>query len=66
VANRRVSGPSRDKVMSISGDGGSRFPADKLETAVRLGCNLAHSCGIKGTYDMVRMRGVSGMEVRAR
>ena len=49
----------RDKVISISGDGGFLFSATELETAVRLKCNLVHLVWIDGTYDMVRIQEVA-------
>jgi len=49
----------RDKVISISGDGGFLFSANELETAVRLKCNLVHLVWIDGAYDMVRFQEVA-------
>jgi acetolactate synthase I/II/III large subunit len=49
----------RDKVISISGDGGFLFSAMELETAVRLKCNLVHLVWIDGAYDMVRFQEVA-------
>jgi acetolactate synthase-1/2/3 large subunit len=49
----------RDKVISISGDGGFLFSAMELETAVRLKCNLVHLIWIDGSYDMVRFQEVA-------
>jgi acetolactate synthase-1/2/3 large subunit len=46
----------RQKVISISGDGGFLFSVAELETAVRLKCNLVHLVWIDGTYDMVRFQ----------
>jgi acetolactate synthase-1/2/3 large subunit len=46
----------RDKVISISGDGGFLYSASELETAVRLKCNLVHLVWIDGAYDMVRFQ----------
>jgi acetolactate synthase-1/2/3 large subunit len=46
----------REKVVSISGDGGFLFSAMELETAVRLKCNLVHLVWIDGSYDMVRFQ----------
>ena len=46
----------REKVISISGDGGFLFSAMELETAVRLRCNLVHLVWIDGAYDMVRFQ----------
>ena len=46
----------REKVLSISGDGGFLFSATELETAVRLKCNLVHLVWIDGAYDMVRFQ----------
>ena len=46
----------REKVISISGDGGFLFSAMELETAVRLKCNLVHMVWIDGSYDMVRFQ----------
>ncbi len=43
----------REKVLSISGDGGFLFSAMELETAVRLKSNLVHMILIDGSYDMV-------------
>jgi acetolactate synthase-1/2/3 large subunit len=43
----------REKVLSISGDGGFLFSANELETAVRLKSNLVHMIWIDGTYNMV-------------
>src|SRR5467141_2826682 len=45
-----------EKVLSISGDGGFRFSAMELETAVRLQSNLVHMIWIDGTYDMVAVQ----------
>jgi acetolactate synthase-1/2/3 large subunit len=49
----------RNKVISISGDGGFLFSAAELETAVRLKCNLVHIVCIDGAYDMVRMQQIA-------
>ncbi|WP_334267591.1 acetolactate synthase AlsS [Edaphobacter sp. HDX4] len=49
----------REKVISISGDGGFLFSAMELETAVRLKCNLVQLVWIDGSYDMVRFQQVS-------
>lgn len=49
----------RDKVLSISGDGGFLFSAGELETAVRLKCNLVHLVCIDGAYDMVRFQEIA-------
>jgi len=46
----------REKVISISGDGGFLYSAAELETAVRLKCNFVHLVWIDGTYDMVRIQ----------
>ena len=46
----------REKVISISGDGGFLFSAMELETAVRLKCNFVHLVWIDGAYDMVRFQ----------
>jgi acetolactate synthase-1/2/3 large subunit len=46
----------KEKVISISGDGGFLFSAMELETAVRLKCNLVHLVWIDGSYDMVRFQ----------
>jgi acetolactate synthase-1/2/3 large subunit len=46
----------REKVISISGDGGFLFSAAELETSVRLKCNLVHLVWIDGSYDMVRFQ----------
>jgi acetolactate synthase-1/2/3 large subunit len=46
----------REKVLSISGDGGFLFSVSELETAVRLHCNLVHLVWIDGAYDMVRIQ----------
>jgi acetolactate synthase-1/2/3 large subunit len=46
----------REKVISISGDGGFLYSACELETAVRLNCNLVHLVWIDGSYDMVRFQ----------
>jgi acetolactate synthase-1/2/3 large subunit len=43
----------RDKVLSVSGDGGFLFSAQELETAVRLKCNFVHMIWNDGTYNMV-------------
>jgi acetolactate synthase I/II/III large subunit len=43
----------RDKVISVSGDGGFLFSGQELETAVRLKCNFVHMIWRDGTYDMV-------------
>src|SRR6202007_1911909 len=43
----------REKVISISGDGGFLFSAMELETAVRLKSDLVHLVWIDGFYDMV-------------
>jgi acetolactate synthase I/II/III large subunit len=44
---------AREKVISVSGDGGFLFSAMELETAVRLKSNLVHLVWIDGFYDMV-------------
>jgi acetolactate synthase-1/2/3 large subunit len=49
----------REKVLSISGDGGFLFSATELETAVRLKCNLVHMVWIDGAYDMVRFQQIA-------
>jgi acetolactate synthase I/II/III large subunit len=49
----------REKVISISGDGGLLFSAMELETAVRLKCNLVHMVWIDGHYDMVGLQEVA-------
>ena len=49
----------REKVISISGDGGFLFSAMELETAVRLKCNLVHMVWIDGTYDMVAVQEIA-------
>jgi acetolactate synthase-1/2/3 large subunit len=46
----------REKVISISGDGGLLFSIMELETAVRLKCNLVHMVWIDGHYDMVKFQ----------
>jgi acetolactate synthase I/II/III large subunit len=43
----------RDKVISVSGDGGFLYSAGELETAVRLKCHFVHLIWRDGTYDMV-------------
>jgi acetolactate synthase-1/2/3 large subunit len=43
----------RDKVISVSGDGGFLFSGGELETAVRLKCNFVHMIWRDGAYDMV-------------
>jgi acetolactate synthase-1/2/3 large subunit len=43
----------REKVISISGDGGFLFSGMELETAVRLGAHVVHMIWIDGHYDMV-------------
>jgi acetolactate synthase-1/2/3 large subunit len=43
----------RDKVISVSGDGGFLFSGEELETAVRLKCNFVHMIWRDGHYDMV-------------
>lgn len=43
----------KDKVLSVSGDGGFLFSGQELETAVRLNCNLVHMIWNDGTYNMV-------------
>lgn len=43
----------RDKVLSVSGDGGFLFSAQELETAVRLKSNFVHMIWTDGTYNMV-------------
>jgi acetolactate synthase-1/2/3 large subunit len=43
----------RDKVISVSGDGGFLYSAAELETAVRLKCHFIHLIWRDGTYDMV-------------
>ena len=45
-----------EKVISVSGDGGSLFSAMELETAVRLKSHLVHMVWIDGTYDMVAIQ----------
>jgi acetolactate synthase-1/2/3 large subunit len=49
----------REKVLSISGDGGLLFSVMELETAVRLKCNLVHMVWIDGHYDMVGFQEVA-------
>ena len=49
----------KEKVISISGDGGFLFSAMELETAVRLKCNLVHLVWIDGSYDMVGFQEVA-------
>jgi acetolactate synthase-1/2/3 large subunit len=49
----------REKVVSISGDGGFLFSAMELETAVRLKCNLVHLVWIDGFYDMVGIQEIA-------
>jgi acetolactate synthase-1/2/3 large subunit len=49
----------KEKVISISGDGGFLFSAMELETAVRLKCNLVHLVWIDGAYDMVGFQEVA-------
>jgi acetolactate synthase-1/2/3 large subunit len=49
----------REKVISISGDGGFLFSACELETAVRLKCNLVHLVWIDGHYDMVKFQAIA-------
>ncbi len=46
----------REKVLSISGDGGFLFSANELETAVRLKSNLVHMIWVDGTYNMVAVQ----------
>jgi acetolactate synthase-1/2/3 large subunit len=46
----------RDKIISMSGDGGFLFSAMELETAVRLGCHFVHLVWADGYYDMVRVQ----------
>jgi acetolactate synthase I/II/III large subunit len=46
----------RDKIISMSGDGGFMFSAMELETAVRLGCHFVHLVWTDGYYDMVRVQ----------
>ncbi len=46
----------RDKIISMSGDGGFLFSAMELETAVRLGCHFVHLVWTDGYYDMVRVQ----------
>ncbi len=43
----------KDKVLSVSGDGGFLFSAQELETAVRLKSNFVHMIWTDGTYNMV-------------
>jgi acetolactate synthase-1/2/3 large subunit len=43
----------RDKVISVSGDGGFLFSSAELETAVRLNCHFVHIIWRDGHYDMV-------------
>jgi acetolactate synthase-1/2/3 large subunit len=43
----------RDKVISVSGDGGFLFSGGELETAVRLNCHFVHMIWRDGHYDMV-------------
>jgi acetolactate synthase-1/2/3 large subunit len=43
----------RDKVISVSGDGGFLFSGGELETAVRLNCHFVHLIWRDGHYDMV-------------
>jgi len=49
----------RDKVISVSGDGGFLFSAMELETAVRLKCNFVHLVWIDGAYDMVKFQQIN-------
>ncbi|MDX2226870.1 MAG: acetolactate synthase AlsS [Verrucomicrobiae bacterium] len=46
----------REKVISMSGDGGFLFSAMELETAVRLKCNFVHLVWRDGSYNMVRIQ----------
>ncbi len=50
--------PCRDKVVSISGDGGFLFSAQELATAVHLGCNMTHFIWNDGKYNMVEFQEV--------
>ena len=43
----------RDKLISVSGDGGFLFSRGELETAVRLNCHFVHMIWCDGHYDMV-------------
>lgn len=43
----------KEKILSVSGDGGFLFSAQELETAVRLKCNFVHMIWRDGSYNMV-------------
>ena len=49
----------REKVISVSGDGGFLFSAMELETAVRLKCNFVHLVLSDGAYNMVEIQQVA-------
>jgi len=44
----------KDKIISISGDGGFLFSGAELETAVREGLHFVHCIWCDGSYDMVK------------
>lgn len=46
----------KDKIVSISGDGGFLFSAAELETAVRENLHFVHCVWCDGTYDMVKQQ----------
>lgn len=45
----------KERILSLSGDGGFLFCAHELETAVRLGLDLVHVVWVDGTYNMVKV-----------
>src|ERR1700722_6848199 len=46
----------RQKVVSISGDGGFMMSSMELETAVRLKCNLVHVIWVDQAFNMVKIQ----------
>jgi acetolactate synthase I/II/III large subunit len=46
----------KDKVISISGDGGFHFSSAELETAVRMKCKFVHIIWRDGSYNMVKFQ----------
>ncbi|KAK2626782.1 hypothetical protein QTJ16_003957 [Diplocarpon rosae] len=44
---------TREKVISMSGDGGFMFTSQELSTAVQQGCDITHFIWNDGTYNMV-------------
>lgn len=51
--------PCKDKVVSVSGDGGFLFSGQELATAVKEGCNITHFVWNDGHYNMVEFQEVA-------